>query len=143
MKKNNDPFIRLRIITASITLAIIFGAWLLYGYNFLKTNPAKILNKLSNAEKDNIDRLFNEIDLKKEQGYTINIDDKDKLYLYYTPQEFYIYNNKEYYSHKLNLDSKSYKKILESLIDSFTHNYKILDKTKKQDIFSKRNIPSN
>ena len=68
MKKNNDPFIRLRIITASITLAIIFGAWLLYGYNFLKTNPAKILNKLSNEEKDNIDRLFNEIDLKKEQG---------------------------------------------------------------------------
>ena len=133
MKKNNDPFIRLRIITASITLAIIFGAWLLYGYNFLKTNPAKILNKLSNEEKDNIDRLFNEIDLKKEQGYTINIDDKDKLYLYYTPQELYIYNNKEYYSHKLNLDSKSYKKILESLIDSFTHNYKILDKTKKQD----------
>lgn len=133
MKTNNDPFMRLRIIFASLVLTIILGAWLIYGYSFLKTNPAKILTNLSEIEKENINNYFNKLDLTTENNYTISLNNDKLLYLYSNPKEkkIYLYNDKEYYS--IEYDSDTYKSLIYSFIDSITHNYKILDKTKKKD----------
>ena len=73
MKKTKDPFIKIRIILASIFLTIILGGWIIYGYTFIKTNPAKILTKLSNIEKQNINNNIDNIDFKSEKNSKDNI----------------------------------------------------------------------
>ena len=82
MKKNNDPFMKLRIIIASIVLTIILGGWGVYGFVFLNTNPAKILTKLSKIEKEQINDFLNKTNLKEEKNYIITLDKDKKLYLY-------------------------------------------------------------
>lgn len=139
MKKTKDPFIKIRIILASIFLTIILGGWIIYGYTFIKTNPAKILTKLSNIEKQNINNNIDNIDFKSEKNYTISLNN-DKyinLYINLPKNKLYLYNDKEYYNllkdYNLSTNSKDYKNIFNSLIDSLTLNYKILDKNKKKD----------
>ena len=130
---------KLRIIIASIVLVIILGSWLIYGYIFVNTNPAKILTKLSSKEKDNITNYLDKLDLSKDSYYTITLAKDKNLYLYYNSKDnkLYLYNDKEYCSFNISKDINTYKSITNSLFDSFTHNYKILDKTKKRD--SKKN----
>ena len=138
MKKTNDPFMKLRIIIASGILVIILGGWVLYGYIFLKTNPAKILTNLSETEKENINNFFSAEEQNKEKNIDIIIDNDKTIHIYSNIPEgkLYIYNDKEYYS-LINSDTKTkpqvYKDIIYSLIDSFTYNYKILDVSKKRD----------
>ncbi len=138
MKKTNDPFMKLRIIIASGILVIILGGWVLYGYIFLKTNPAKILTNLSETEKENINNFFSAEEQNKEKNIDIILDNDKTIHIYSNIPEgkLYIYNDKEYYS-LINSDTKTkpqvYKDIIYSLIDSFTYNYKILDVSKKRD----------
>ena len=128
MKKTKDPFIKIRIILASIFLTIILGGWIIYGYTFIKTNPAKILTKLSNIEKQNINNNIDNIDFKSEKNYTISLNN-DKyinLYINLPKNKLYLYNDKEYYNllkdYNLSTNSKDYKNIFNSLIDSLTLN---------------------
>ena len=139
MKNTNDPFMKLRIIIASIVLILILGGWAIYGYNFLNTSPIKILNKLSKIEKERINNYIDSINFNKENKYTIKISNNKNLYFYSNPKEnkILLYNDNKYYNfinnNKMSTDSKDYKNILNSLINSFTLNYKLLDITKKKD----------
>ncbi len=139
MKKNTtDPFMKYRIIISTCALLIIMAGWVIYGIKASYSNPNRVLVKLLNNEKEDLNKRINKIDLKYYLNSKISTGDSS-YYIKKDKDKLYLYNNNEYHDLSKDLGNYNikisdslykndhYKVIINSFISAITRNYKLLD----------------
>lgn len=144
MKKDNNMFLKTRIIFSSIILGIILIGWSIYGINLAYSNPNMILKKMINDEYQTITKEIDKWNIKD----PINLELKENIYLYLNPSnnEYYLYNKEIYFditnylkvnnitlNNKETTNKENYKSLLKSINSVILDNYKLLEKSNKKD----------
>ena len=137
-KAKYDPFMKLRIVISTTALLIIIGGWLIFGVRASYSHPNRVLIKLAINQKKEFADLMKKTDLNNYVNTKVSFN-KDSIYINRDKEKLYLINNNSYYDIskylskygiKVNnnmFNSDNYEIIMNSFIDSITHNYKLFD----------------